>query len=215
LIELIVVVAIIAILVALSFPVIGKAQMLGRKTKTMANMRQLGVATLAYVADNDNRFPGPTSQGIYLGYTRNTVNQISSMLRPYLGLPRQSDMAAGQSVTVPQLEDPGYLTYNPNPTSSVPQFVQKLGFPTTSPLAGRRPFGALEQVDPEKQAPLTAVDFLKVRAEQRWVLCTGDRQIVGLTAPWKAELPPRPVYGDRHRLYSDGHVAMVAPTDTN
>ncbi|MCW3060774.1 MAG: prepilin-type N-terminal cleavage/methylation domain, partial [Capsulimonas sp.] len=57
LIELLVVIAIIAILAAILFPVFAKAREKARQTTCASNLRQLGLAMLQYVQDNDETFP--------------------------------------------------------------------------------------------------------------------------------------------------------------
>jgi prepilin-type N-terminal cleavage/methylation domain-containing protein/prepilin-type processing-associated H-X9-DG protein len=57
LIELLVVIAIIAILAAILFPVFAKARAAARKTSGTSNLKQLGLATMMYVQDYDERFP--------------------------------------------------------------------------------------------------------------------------------------------------------------
>lgn len=57
LIELLVVIAIIAILAAILFPVFAQAKTAAKKIQTISNMKQLGTATLIYVADYDDLFP--------------------------------------------------------------------------------------------------------------------------------------------------------------
>ena len=57
LIELLVVITIIGILAALLFPVFLKARESGRRTVCQSNERQLGLAMLQYVSDNDEEFP--------------------------------------------------------------------------------------------------------------------------------------------------------------
>jgi prepilin-type N-terminal cleavage/methylation domain-containing protein len=71
LIELLVVIAIIAILAAILFPVFAQARESARKANCMSNMKQLTLATLQYIQDYDEMFPGsdeksaqmPTSNG--------------------------------------------------------------------------------------------------------------------------------------------------------
>jgi len=56
LIELLVVIAIIAILAAILFPVFAKAREKARQSSCLSNMKQLGLAELAYVQDYDEKF---------------------------------------------------------------------------------------------------------------------------------------------------------------
>lgn len=57
LIELLVVIAIIAILAAILFPVFAQAKMAAKKIRTTSQMKQLGTATMIYLADNDDMYP--------------------------------------------------------------------------------------------------------------------------------------------------------------
>ena len=57
LIELLVVIAIIAILAAILFPVFAKAREKARQSSCLSNVKQLGIAILSYVQDNDEMMP--------------------------------------------------------------------------------------------------------------------------------------------------------------
>src|SRR5438552_9807604 len=57
LIELLVVIAIIAILAAILFPVFAQARHAARKSVGLSNLKQLGLGTMMYVQDYDERFP--------------------------------------------------------------------------------------------------------------------------------------------------------------
>ena len=54
LIELVVVIAVIAILIGLAFPVFNSVQEKARATQDLNNLRQLGIATQTYLNDNDS-----------------------------------------------------------------------------------------------------------------------------------------------------------------
>lgn len=56
LIELLVVIAIIAILAAILFPVFARAKTAAKRTVDLAHIKQIGTASLVYVADNDSTF---------------------------------------------------------------------------------------------------------------------------------------------------------------
>jgi prepilin-type N-terminal cleavage/methylation domain-containing protein len=56
LIEMLVVIAIIAVLVAILFPALGGMQERAKVTQEMNNLRQLGLGTQMYLNDNDNNF---------------------------------------------------------------------------------------------------------------------------------------------------------------
>jgi prepilin-type N-terminal cleavage/methylation domain-containing protein len=68
LIELLVVIAIIAILAAILFPVFAQAKEQAKKTATLSNFKQVGLATLIYAGDTDDLLP--------LGYGRNGSLQL-------------------------------------------------------------------------------------------------------------------------------------------
>lgn len=57
LIELLVVIAIIAILAAILFPVFAQARNAAKKTASISNLKQLGLATNMYTSSNDDQFP--------------------------------------------------------------------------------------------------------------------------------------------------------------
>jgi len=57
LIELLVVIAIISILAAILFPVFARARENARRASCMSNLKQMGLAVMLYIQDNDEGFP--------------------------------------------------------------------------------------------------------------------------------------------------------------
>jgi len=64
LIELLVVIAIIAILAAILFPVFAKVREKARQTSCLSNQKQVMLAFLQYVQDNDESYPMQTDAGL-------------------------------------------------------------------------------------------------------------------------------------------------------
>ena len=60
--ELIIVIAIVAIIVAVAIPVIAGAQEKARQSTCARNLEQIGAAVAAYAQDNDQRYPSRLSQ---------------------------------------------------------------------------------------------------------------------------------------------------------
>lgn len=89
LIELLVVIAIIAILAAILFPVFAQAKQAAKKTTSLSNCKQLGVALQIYVSDNDDVTPSifgtnnPTQCSEALGLDQGCSNEWWIPLFPY------------------------------------------------------------------------------------------------------------------------------------
>lgn len=96
LIELLVVIGIIAILAAILFPLFASARDKARSVMCMSHMGQLGVATLMYTADYDERYPMTANYGV----ANRTI--WTELLRPYF--------VSMEIIRCPSAIAPGYAT---------------------------------------------------------------------------------------------------------
>ncbi len=67
LIELLVVISIIALLIAILLPALGKTRQLARQIQCLSNARQIGVGLIAYAVDNDQSMPTHSSWSNWVG----------------------------------------------------------------------------------------------------------------------------------------------------
>ncbi len=79
LIELLVVISIIALLAAILFPVFGRVRENARRSSCQTRLKQIALATLQYVDDNDNRYPGQ-----YWSYVPGGQVRWMERIDPYL-----------------------------------------------------------------------------------------------------------------------------------
>lgn len=104
LIELLVVIAIIAILAAILFPVFAQARERARATACLSNMKQIGLATMQYVQDNDETYP----QGWYPATATNQEQWFYTLIQPYM-----KDMPVGGIRSCPSAAYRGWAqSYN-------------------------------------------------------------------------------------------------------
>jgi prepilin-type N-terminal cleavage/methylation domain-containing protein len=108
LIELLVVIAIIAILAAILFPVFAQAKESAKRTKTLAEAKQVGTAMVMYTTDADDTFPIMHSVDPATGTYLHSANGIFNYRLPAVpagwgpnSVWREADSVAWQNSTLP------------------------------------------------------------------------------------------------------------------
>ena len=101
LVELLSVIAIIAILAALLFPALNRASARANTTRCLSNIRQWGAAATLYLSDNDGYYPpqgnAPESGQMASIYT----NAWYNVLPPYVGCEVMSNLYARKAMPRP------------------------------------------------------------------------------------------------------------------
>jgi prepilin-type N-terminal cleavage/methylation domain-containing protein len=207
LIELLVSIAVIAILAAILIPVISVVRSSAEAAVCATNMRQIGQAIQLHVSDNNGRLPGPTYREQALFYQWNSAGirhqgHLISHLAPYLeGEPKGSG-SGGANL-------PSFLC---------PSWVSSKGFLPGELItkgvafqAERRFFGFYHP-DPEKSGGQVLMSQITPEMMKMAVLWETDQMDGTAYGNSKNErLAEAPVHkSHRHYLYIDGAVRAIA-----
>jgi prepilin-type N-terminal cleavage/methylation domain-containing protein len=166
LVELLVTIAIIAVLATLGF--MGSKSFLKKAAavKDATNMRSLWTSVSLYAADNSDRLPGPINSGQKALYGLASTGRISFYLAPYLGYenPKPNDfldaMASSWQKTPATKAAPCYFIRSDVPLNQDPAAAtfQPWGYPGKSkPMTMS---AALSRIDPSRTWAITDVDQL-------------------------------------------------------
>lgn len=106
LVELLVMLAIIAVLTTLASPAIGTAIERGRSARCVNNLRQIGVAVQQYIADNNYRFPAIETEPPSLPADVENKGTALEVLGPY-GITQATLTCPTDAVTLRNVEKHG------------------------------------------------------------------------------------------------------------
>lgn len=107
LVELLTVIAIIGVLAAILFPVIGNMRESAKNSRCVTNLRQTGIAIQTYISDNKGFLPPVGHLSISPYFNPDTRNFQAYML-PYLSVAKSSSWAADGKSYSPTLDCPGF-----------------------------------------------------------------------------------------------------------
>ncbi len=219
LIELLTVIAVIAILASLIIAGVGKVRTTVMKSQGSSNMRQIGAAVLMYSNEHGGYLPGPSGLGLVPYFRNPGETNLSVFIAPYLDVPLDTPRGENGVVMVPAMVCPGAEAVLDQEEGELPPPYYVQSYDLDIPRG--RIFGAQEYGNSEATTGwmLTRIEELGSPAST-WMLTNLDQQLPtdmptsrsgSVTASgWFSRLPEKPVWGDtRMRLYLDGHVAEV------
>jgi prepilin-type N-terminal cleavage/methylation domain-containing protein len=220
LIELLCVIAVIAILVALTFPALSKTRAKVDDAKCTSNLHQIGCAILAYAIDHNDYFPGPLLLGQPAWYAHKDAS-LASYLETYMSLtPIQAWPHPPNAYTCPAFQKvatsgtiPMYgaeYIYDANGQMDV---MRPWGYPSSSVFNAvenepiRRMSDVAAAIDPTNGQPISLSKAVALHdIDQTEYLPTAS------PPGWMNTLPAKPVHGDhQNALFFDWHVGRINP----
>lgn len=211
LVELLVVIAIIAILAALLSPALKKARDLGRRVQCLNNMKQIGLAILMYVNDNEERFPPSVGNWNDQFYPAMGIAE-----RRYVGI-EVFDCLADRT----RVQGVDYPNFFPNGKNVGLGYNCKLGGNHYYPYGSVNgfPMSRMSQLN-EPGLDIMVTDFDRTSASLWWDLPADSRNspcwggnIHASEEHWQ-QVADNPRHGSGNNfMFVDGHAAFHATTD--
>ena len=233
LIELLMVIAIIAILAALLLPAVSRAKTRSLRMVCVNNLRQIAVGIHLYAGDNQDSLPGPLLTGIQSGYSRSTGNdslwpRLGNFLWSDLGLPDPSGFLTNLAAA-PVLRCPMQMQLRAKDVAEGDQvnFASRQAFwflPGSSTIDNRsRPFGYPgNTMPPQPGAPfrpmrLSTLASVTNSFSGTFAFRDVDQKVDTSVNPpwWHARISARAVHGQelRNVAFFDWHVEAIKGTN--
>ena len=198
LVELLVTIAMVAILATLTLPAMNAARKLGDQSKAIANMRQIGSAIRLYAADKNSQLPGPLWPGQVAEFDPARAGRLVREIAPYLGLETPA-----KPVVMDLFVPPAYRRIMPAASLSTSRtFVMNMA--VSSGNSTINPWGSLAAND--GSGPLRLGNI----PPTAWGFSDADRQhprVVG--ASWAANTPAEPIHKKRLAWFFNGAVSPI------
>jgi prepilin-type N-terminal cleavage/methylation domain-containing protein len=202
LVELLVVLAIIGILAALSLGGLSKLGASSDRSKALSNMRQIGTGITLFAADNDGKLPGPLWPGQLAQFDPTRSGRLVRELAPYLGIPTPTAPKV-ETLFVPSAYR---KAVSASFLDSARTYVLNMSIADADQILV--PWGNLA-TSPSNQ-PLRLANI----PSQAWGFSDADAlhpRAVG--ASWAANTPPKPVHTPKRLAwFFNGSVAPVDDT---
>jgi prepilin-type processing-associated H-X9-DG protein len=208
LIDILVVIAVVAILGAVLLPAWTRSKQKAHDTACLSNLKQLGRALQMYIDDNEGHLPGPLWSGMQASADATSSEEFLYYTAPYLGVPPLTEQAA----VIPAAACPGYMNAAPGiryvrDMEGRICYLLNPGFGSAQgpPV---RPFGYPKPSQPPLER--SQLSHYGPPAELFAISDADKRNVTDPSVSWWPDLPSKPVHGaTRNQLFFDGHAAAV------
>lgn len=213
--ELLVAIAIIAILASLLLTALSMAKEKSYRTQCINNFKQLAIAIQLYADDHGEQLPGPVWQGFYENYDNQDYKRLSYYIATYMALP--APQLTPQAA--PLARCPSAARHWTSASSSTPpmslqmplSYIASVAVTNINSGVVTRPFGY-----PYSSPPFNGTNEAPKRLREisdpslSWALTDADQQNAVSLAAYYRFLPTSPCHGAiRDQLFFDWHVAAV------
>ncbi len=201
LIELLVVIAIIAILAAMLLPALSRAKERSKRVACLSNLKQVGVASIAYAGENADRVVPAGSAVLPLQFNAGD-SSIEAWKTLGLSVAQTNSKSCWTCANRPEFPayDPGYRQYliGFQYYGGITNWQNNLGnFPSASPV----------KVTTAKPTWLLAADLVAKPDGQSWVFPTSPGSGWSTLPAHKSPTAPRPEGGNE--LFIDGSARWI------
>lgn len=205
LIELMVVVAVIAVLAGILLPALARAKEKAYQSNCLSNLKQIGLAINMYATENDDSLPGPVFAGARASYDKNSSQELIWFIADYLGSPHPGNETAVSPIFI----CPGYAHKAPDIGSMVGRKCYLLNDDVDPDPANRiPPFGY--PVPPQSEPLKLSAFGNDLPPSSVFAVVDVDKANVNPTVSWWSDLPYEPVHGPvRNQLFFDWHVEGI------
>lgn len=216
LLELLVVVAIIAILASLLLPALSKVKANSYRAQCVNNFKQLAAAFELYADDHGDQLPGPAWLGFYEEYDNIDFTRLPYYMATYMGLP--AAQVAPQFAPLARCPAAARSWKSPPPGTAPMSNYVPLSYMASKQITNinsgtiTRPFGYPYTQPPFNTATNEAPKFLHQIANPStsWAMTDVDQQNGVPAAYYYKYLPVTPAHGYvRNELFFDWHIVAV------
>lgn len=208
--ELLCVIAVIAVLAAMTIAAVSSVRQRARAVQCQSNLRQVGLAIIAHASEH-RRLPGPLYGKVFPAVMKNNTR---GRLAGYLAPRFDTTTISNEVVMVPVMVCPGFAAERPEliGVADSQEAIVYVNNTRTDIVPGH---AGTVWGNPDGAAPYDLPVMLNdiPRPASTWMLSDMDSQLAvawGYRGWPEDKMAPRPVHGSiRNRVYFDGHVTAV------